>query len=68
MWILVGLWLLLITGLTFAFWLRPTGLFRPRPDMGGESLSAVNAVLAVVFFISYFALGCWLSVLNVKGW
>lgn len=58
-WLFVGGYVI-VASITFAIWLQPEP--RSTPFRAG-----VAATMAVLFFLSSFALGVWISVLKSKG-
>jgi len=63
--IIFGLVFLLLTFATFGFWLKPEGLFGPARLQ--QKTPFIAASLAVLFFVACFTVGCWVSILELKG-
>lgn len=66
------LWLCSLAALTTVFWLKPVGFFTAdknaqlhKQDI--EKYSLIASLLTIVFFVSCFLLGVWLSIIRSKG-
>lgn len=66
-------WMLALSSLTFIFWIRPEGFFskwRPFKQFRSRDFDLYTFIassLGILFFISCFVLGIWISTYRLKG-
>lgn len=65
------IWLFFLVGLTFLFWLRPKGFFSQNQSERAvaevDFFSFMACLLGILMFVSFFLLGVWLAVAELKG-
>lgn len=67
------IWWLAITVLTLVFWLKPEGFFSSQKNSQLHKNQLVKysfwaSICAVLFFVTSFCFGIWLSLIRAKGW
>lgn len=66
------LWLVILVGLTFLFWLKPRSFFAAPEGSdlapaAGENAPFMASLLAVLLFLSCFIFGLWIGIAELKG-